>query len=172
MLRTKTNIVVILSTFVASLLILGVATAGLLNSASAQQQQKFSAKLSGSNEVPPVNTAGSGVADFQLSADGKSLDYQVNLTKMNSVMAVHIHSGKQGQTGDPVAGLFNPSMSGPPTGLVNGQLTKGSITSTDLVGSLAGKQISDLVNLIKSGSAYVNVHTSNNQNGEIRGQIS
>src|SRR6266487_5446951 len=155
MLRTKS------STFAAALLILGVAAAGLLNSASAQQQ-KFSAKLSGSNEVPPVNTAGSGVADFQLSADGKSLDYQVNLTKMNSVMAVHIHSGKPGQTGDPVAGLFNPSMSGPPTGLVNGQLTKGTITSTDLVGSLAGKQISDLVNLIKSGSAYVNVHTSNN----------
>ena len=87
-------------------------------------------------------------------------------------MAVHIHSGKPGQTGDPVAGLFNPFMSEPPTGLVNGQLTKGTITSTDLVGSLAGKQISDLVNLIKSGSAYVNVHTSNNQNGEIRGQIS
>ena len=165
MLRTKS------STFAAALLILGVAAAGLLNSASAQQQ-KFSAKFSGSNEVPSVNTAGSGAADFQLSADGKSLDYQVNLTKMNSVMAVHIHSGKPGQTGDPVAGLFNPSMSGPPTGLVNGQLTKGTITSTDLVGSLAGKQISDLVNLIKSGSAYVNVHTSNNQNGEIRGQIS
>ncbi len=106
MLRTKS------STFAAALLILGVAAAGLLNSASAQQQ-KFSAKFSGSNEVPSVNTAGSGAADFQLSADGKSLDYQVNLTKMNSVMAVHIHSGKPGQTGDPVAGLFNPSMSGP-----------------------------------------------------------
>ncbi len=87
-------------------------------------------------------------------------------------MAVHIHSGNQGQTGDPVAGLFNPSMSGPPTGIVNGQLTKGSVTSADLVGSLAGKQISDLINLIKSGGAYVNVHTSQNQNGEIRGQIS
>ena len=63
-------------------------------------------------------------------------------------------------------------MSGPPTGLVNGQLTKGTITSVDLVGSLAGKQMSDLVNLMKSGGAYVNVHTTTNQNGEIRGQIS
>ncbi len=37
---------------------------------------------------------------------------------------------------------------------------------------MAGKQISDLVNLIKSGQVYVNVHTQKNTNGEIRGQIS
>jgi len=94
--------------------------------------RKNAAKLSGSNEVPSVNTAGSGVADFQLSADGKSPDYQVTLTKVNSVMAVHIHSGKQAQTGDPVAGLFNPSMSGLHTGLVTDHLTKGTITSAGL----------------------------------------
>jgi hypothetical protein len=43
--------------------------------------------------------------------------------------------------------------------------------STDLQGPLAGKQIFDLVNIIKNGQAYVNVHTDQNQNGEIRGQI-
>jgi hypothetical protein len=48
---------------------------------------------------------------------------------------------------------------------------KGKITSSDLQGPLAGKQISDLVDLMKSGGAYVNVHTNQNQNGEIRGQI-
>jgi len=134
-------------------------------------QQSFTAKLSGSNEVPPVTTSGSGSAVFHLSSDGKSLDYQLNLTNMNSVMGVHIHSGKQGVNGPVIAGLFNPSMSGPPTGAVNGLLKKRTLTSSDLSGSLAGKQISDLVNMIKSGGAYVNVHTSKNQNGEIRGQI-
>jgi len=49
---------------------------------------------------------------------------------------------------------------------------KGKITSSDLQGPLADKQISDLVNIIKSGGAYVNVHTQQNQNGEIRGQTS
>ena len=48
---------------------------------------------------------------------------------------------------------------------------KGTITSSDLKGPLAGKQISDLVNIIKGGQAYVNVHTEQNKNGEIRGQI-
>jgi hypothetical protein len=48
---------------------------------------------------------------------------------------------------------------------------KGKITSSDLQGPLAGKQISDLVDIIKNGGAYVNLHTNQNQNGEIRGQI-
>jgi len=162
----------VLSTaFAATLLILGVAAAGLINSASAQQQT-FTIKLSGNNEVPAVNTAGTGVATLQLSADGKSLNYQLNVTKMNSVMGAHIHSGKQGENGPVVAGLFNPAMNGPPTGAISGQLSKGTITSPDLQGPMAGKQISDFANLLKSGGAYVNVHTSQNQNGEIRGQIS
>ena len=91
--------------FAATLLILGVTAAGLINSASAEQ--KFTIKLSGSDEVPPVKTAGTGVAIFQLSPDGKSLNYQLDLTKMNGVMGAHIHSGKQGENGPVLAGLFN-----------------------------------------------------------------
>lgn len=165
----KKDRIVFLSTAVAvTILILGVAAGPTAIFA----QQKFTAKLSGNNEVPPVTTAGSGMATFQLSGDGKSLDYQLNLTKMNSVMGAHIHSGKQGQNGPVIAGLFNPNMSEPPTGTINGLLKKGTLTSADLSGSMAGKQISNLVNMIKSGEAYVNIHTTKYQNGEIRGQIS
>ena len=156
--------------FAAILLILGVTAAGLINSASAQQ--KLTIKLSGSNEAPAINTAGTGVAIFQLSPDGKSLNYRLDLTKMNGVMGAHIHSGKQGENGPVLAGLFNAAMSGPPTGAVNGQLSRGTITSADLQGPLAGKHISDLVKLLKTGGAYINVHTSKNQDGEIRGQVS
>ena len=68
----------------------------------------------------------------------------------------HIHQGKAGENGQPVAEL---------------SMGEGKITSSDLKGPLAGKQISDLVDLTKSGGAYVNVHTQRHQNGEIRGQI-
>ena len=48
----------------------------------------------------------------------------------------------------------------------------GTITSSDLQqGPLVGKQISDLVNLMNNGQAYVNLHTQQNMNGEIRGQV-
>ena len=38
-------------------------------------------------------------------------------------------------------------------------------------GPLAGKRISDLIKLIEDGKAYVNVHTDQNPDGEIRGQL-
>jgi hypothetical protein len=71
-------------------------------------------------------------------------------------MMAHIHQGKAGENGQHVAPL---------------QMGKGKVTSSDLQGPLAGKQISDLVDLMKNGGAYANVHTQQNQNGEIRGQI-
>ena len=41
-----------------------------------------------------------------------------------------------------------------------------------LEGPLAGKALeTDLVKAIQSGEAYVNVHTADNPNGAIRGQI-
>jgi hypothetical protein len=155
---------------------LGIATAGLTTTIFAQQKfDRFTAKLSGSNEVPPVTTAGSGIAVIHILPVGHQevLNYALDLKNMKGVTGVHIHIGKQGENGPVVADLFGtPSMSGPPTAAVNGQLTKGTLTSSDLTGPLAGKQISALVHMIKSGEAYVNVHTTQNQNGEIRGQMS
>lgn len=124
----------------------------------AQQQtsQTFTARLTGKDEVPPVNTQATGMTKFQLSADGKEINYDLTTTALNGFMMAHIHKGKAGENGSPVAPL---------------QMGKGKITSSDLKGPLAGKQISDLVDLMKNGGAYVNVHTQQNQNGEIRGQI-
>jgi CHRD domain-containing protein len=121
-----------------------------------QQSQAFTAKLTGKDEVPPVNTQATGTAQFQLSSDGKEINYDLTTTNLNGFMMAHIHQGKAGENGQPVAPL---------------QMGKGKITSSDLQGSLAGKQISDLVDLMKNGGAYTNVHTQQNQNGEIRGQI-
>jgi hypothetical protein len=124
----------------------------------AQQQsaQTFTAKLTGKDELPPVNTQATGTAQFQLSSDGKEINYDLTTTNLNGFMMAHIHQGKAGENGQPVAPL---------------QMGKGKITSSDLQGPLAGKQISDLVDLMKNGGAYTNVHTQQNQNGEIRGQI-
>jgi len=173
-LGTKLNTVVILIAAAATLSMIVVATAGLTTTIFAQQYTIFTANLSGSNEVPPVTTAGSGIAIFQLLPVGHQqiISYQLNLKNMNGVTGAHVHSGKQGENGPVVAGLFNPSMNGPPTGAINGQLKHGTLTSSDLTGSLAGQQISALVNMIRSGGAYVNIHTTQNQNGEVRGQIS
>jgi hypothetical protein len=156
----------------AALLIVSVGTThNSTNSALAQKEQQFVAKLSGSNEVPAVSTPASGTATFTLSADGKSLGYVIDVANINGVMGAHIHSGKTGQNGPIIAGLFNTGMVGPPSGKVNGQLIKGTITSPSLQGTMPGKQVSDLISIFKNQGAYVNIHTQQHQNGEIRGQI-
>jgi hypothetical protein len=133
----------------------------IINFAFAQQQQQqpqtFTAKLSGSNEAPPVTTSATGMAQFQLTADGSQINYKLNATNLNNFMMAHIHQGKAGENGQPVVPL---------------SMGSGKITASDLQGPLAGKQLSDLINLMKTGGTYTNIHTQTNQNGEIRGQIS
>jgi hypothetical protein len=76
----------------------------------AQQSQTFTAKLSGKDEVPPVNTQATGTAQFQVSSDGKEINYDITTTNpngliLNDIMMVHIHKGKSGESGPPVAEL-------------------------------------------------------------------
>jgi hypothetical protein len=47
----------------------------------------------------------------------------------------------------------------------------GTITADKLEGPLAGKQLSDLALAGANGTLYINTHTEQNPNGEIRGQI-
>jgi hypothetical protein len=130
--------------------------------------KKFTASLSGKDEVPPKNTKATGGTEFTLSSDGKTMTYKVNVKDIDKVTMAHIHQGKAGVNGPVVVVLFKANS---PTGPENGVLSQGNITSDKLEGPLKGKQISDLVKLIEDGNAYSNVHTQQNPKGEIRGQI-
>ena len=133
-----------------------------------KQGQSFHAKLTGKDEVPPKNTKATGTADFTVTG-ADSIRYKVSVTDMEKVTAAHIHKGKLGENGPVVATLFKTNS---PSARTNGVLSQGTITSAKLEGPLAGKHLSDLINMINNGDAYVNVHTQANPNGEIRGEIS
>lgn len=140
-----------------------------LTKAFAQGEQKFTANLNGKEEVPPKDTKATGTSEFNVTSDGKSVTYKANVMNTDKVTQGHIHSGKQGVNGPPVVWLYNSSKA---SGPMSGMLSQANITSSNLVGPLEGKQISDLFKLINDGQAYVNVHTEMNPKGEIRGQIS
>jgi len=140
-------------------------TTTLLSSVYAQEQ-KFTASLRGDQEVPPSGSAAKGWAWFKPNSD--SLWYKINVTGLDTVMEVHMHMGKSGQNGDPTVMLFHSG----PTGRINGTLIQGNFTAAELYGPMSGKTISYLLDKMKNGETYVNIHTGSFPNGEIRGQIS
>ena len=132
----------------------------------------FQAHLSGDNEIPPRLTQAQGQAVFQLSKDGQELSYKVIVANLDNISMSHIHVAPSTANGPVVVWLYP---SAPPAVLIpgtsNGILNQGVITKSNLAGSLKGKELSDLVDLMVSGMTYVNVHTSQFGGGEIRGQI-
>jgi hypothetical protein len=146
-----------------------LATLNPIPTAFAQQQQKFMAKLTGQDEVPAKNTKATGTFVLHLTPDGRLSNYVLNLTSINNVTLVHIHEGEKGTNGPIVVTLFKSTN---PKGQINGTLSKAKIFSNQFEGPLAGKYISDLMKVINEGKVYVNVHTKQNPQGEIRGQLS
>jgi hypothetical protein len=154
----------------AVLLILAVVPAATTISYAQTRPLIFRATLEGEQEVPPVDSDAKGVAIFRLSNDGTELEYKVIVANIEDVTAAHIHLAPKGENGDIVAFLFNPEA--PTEGRTNVVLAKGTITSADLVGPLAGATLSELIAKMEAGNTYVNVHTVEHPAGEIRGQIS
>lgn len=140
---------------------------------SAQQAKNFRAHLSGDQEVPANESIAQGQATFQLSKDGNELSYKLIVANLENMMASHIHIAPAGSNGGVVVWLYP---SAPPAamlpGTTNGILAEGVIKASDLRGSLAGQQLSALIDEMLAGNTYVNVHTMLFPGGEIRGQIS
>lgn len=124
---------------------------------------EFSATMTGASERPnPVETTASGTADFTFSGD--TLYYTITVDSLSSpVTAAHIH------------GPAGPEAVAPPivgftiidTTLTSGTIATGFVTApTD-----PGITQDSVIALMRNGNAYVNVHTSNFPDGEIRGQI-
>lgn len=132
----------------------------------AQQEREFEERLSGANEAPPVETNASGFADFEV--EGNGMDYDIDVLSMEGITQAYMNQGNPNESGPVIVTLFN---SWNPTGIINGELVDEIITSANLEGELQGQQLSDLIALMNNGQTYVNVHSQEFPDGEIRGTI-
>lgn len=130
-----------------------------------ESEKKFSAKLSGKEEVPSNMSPSTGLAWIKITDD--NIAYEVNVTDMDKVNAAHIHLAEAGKNGPIVLTLFQ----GGPTEQVNGTVGEANVTASNFEGPMKGKAIIDFVTAIENGTTYVNVHTTDFPNGEIRGQL-
>jgi hypothetical protein len=160
---------------------LGAAVAVALAAANGN----FSTHLKGQFEVPMRDTNAQGQALFKLSDDGQSMAYKVIASNIENAFMSHIHLGPPTQNGPIVVWLY-PSTAPVPgpfgSGRHDGVLAEGTFTSADFVGPLAGHSMSELVQALETGAAYVNVHTNDGVDGvntgpgdfpggEVRGQV-
>jgi len=150
---------------------LGILVVSLMSMPAFAQQMSFNANLSGGTLSPSVNTVATGTAKFNLDSNG-NMAYNIGVKNLKGVIGAHISL----QNGTDLAQVFNPYVqvngrSEIPTGQVNGQLSKGIITESDLSGPLSGKNVTDLATLMKNNSVYVVIRTVGHENGEIQGVI-
>jgi len=127
----------------------------------------FTASLKGDNEVPPVETNAVGNVIVKISKDETSIHYKLIVANIEDVTASHFHFAPEGQNGPVVAFLY----SGAPSGPVNGVLAEGTITAANVIGPVFPGDLAALIDAIRDGNIYVNVHTVSNPPGKIRGQL-
>jgi hypothetical protein len=139
------------------------------------QSTNFGAPLSGDEQVPTVDTNARGNSILHLSKNGDELDFKLIVANIENVTQAHIHCGAEGVNGPIVVFLFPFT----PAGVTaNGVLSSGTITNADVIPTPSSAEcpggvanLDQLVAKLRSGGAYVNVHTTAHPGGEIRGQV-
>lgn len=136
--------------------------AALATTAWAANERNFITQLSGENAGHPESLA-RGVTIFHLNKDGDELSYKLIVANLDNVTVAHIHQASDGRV---VAWLYPdaPPAGTPPSSWIEGNfsgvLFEGVITQADLIGPLAGMTLDDLLALMRTDGAYVNVHTN------------
>jgi hypothetical protein len=127
------------------------AAALALGGAAYAEEMKFSANLTGAEEVPPVETGATGTADATYDSATMAFTYSVTFDGLSGpATAAHFHGpaapGENAGPVVPIEDLESPS--------------EGTATLTQ-----------EQADQLTGGQWYVNVHTEANPDGEIRGQV-
>ena len=149
-----------------------LALAGLFVLATATQAQaqtvNFTAALHGGNEVPGVLTGAVGTGTVSVNLATQVVTYRIDVYNMPvGTTASHFHVGAPGVAG-PVVVNFTVV-----AGISNDFAISGTASATDLVarGAQGINSWEDFLQALMLGNVYMNVHSTNNPGGEIRGQV-
>jgi hypothetical protein len=146
----------------------------------------FHATLRGINETPgPVATQATGTFDATLSADGATLTYTLTYNNLNAqVLVSHIHFGFPKETGGimvflcataaapaPAAAGTVPTCPDTTSGTVTGSVSAANVIGPNSQGITPGADFDKVIQALRTGAAYANVHSTRSPGGEIRGVV-
>ena len=140
-----------------------------------KDSKHFEARLDGYQETPAISTTGWGT--FRADLVGQDTIHYVfhyeALTGGNSLFA-HVHFGQKSVAGN--VSFFLCGGSTKPTPCPNGSGTvEGDVRAADVIGpsgqGIEPGSFGEILQAMRAGVAYVNIHTQTYTTGEIRGQI-
>ena len=154
-------------------IILALTASVLVAPTAHSQTERFSASLIGTNEVPPINTA--GTADFNMTIEPSGITFTINYSGLSGPPAVaHTHFGLPGINGGVnvflCGGGGQPACPATTSGTITGAITAANVVGPTAQGVAAG-DLDTALELLRGGFSYANMHTTNFPSGEIRGQV-
>jgi len=158
------------------MVVVAAALVGFAAAPVSAQTFRLTASLNGANEpviqagqvAPGLNTGAFGDAVVIVNMTARTVTYTVNVFNLPSgVTASHIHAGAAGTAG-PVVVNFAP-----PLTASNDFTYTGTVKDTEFLlrPDQGIRSADDMFQAILGGNSYVNVHSSVNPGGEIRGQL-
>jgi hypothetical protein len=147
------------------------------------EELRFVAELTGAAQQPePTSSKATGECVLVVRDGGKSIAYTLTVTDLSNATTSELHLGGKAMNGPGVVKLFPAHGATAKKGPYSGVLAEGTITAADLRGTMQGSSLSDLIDELKVGNAYVNIHTNDGvdppesgpgdyRTGEIRGQF-
>ena len=136
--------------------------------------------LIGYQEVPAISTEGTGTFKARIDRNGQEISYRLTYADLEgAVQQAHIHFGQRAVNGGIVVFLCSNLGNGPPgtQGCPPSPATvEGTIEPADVLGTTPNQGIEagafdELVDAIKAGVTYANVHSTKWPGGEIRAQL-
>ncbi len=136
---------------------------------SAEARESFGAELSGNAEVPPVETDTTGAFRFRYDDFDSTAAYRLRVRDGVRITQAHLHCGLEGENGPPIIFLAGFHENGWD---VNGNwVDNATVTDDNIFNDVCGATLAEIVEAIRNGNVYVNVHSVANPGGEIRGQV-
>jgi hypothetical protein len=135
----------------------------------------FTASLDDANERPVVNASTNPTGSATFTVSGSTINYSVRVANTTSaVTQCHIHAAASDASGPIIVNLCDAApIAGGVAVTTEREIATGTIQKST---STSGKgnspiDLDVLIQMIMEGHAYVNVHTTNNPAGEVRGTI-
>lgn len=137
------------STKLVALSALSLALAAGLGVPAIAAAEDFHLKLSGSHEVPPVQSSGSAQGTISVGDDG-AVSGKITVTGFTPTMA-HIHEAPAGKNGKVIVPF--------------------KMEGDTFVAPPGAKLTPDQIKALKAGDLYFNVHSAAHPGGELRAQL-